>query len=237
MKVFLIGLLILMSESSLAYNTDLYGARPFISITKNMDERWDLNIFYSETLNLVNAERDGVQYPSKDLQSYFQTGASYRFNPNLNFSFGYVFQRNNPFDETYANENRLWQQVVFQYPSELPLTHRFRLEERSIQDATTHTTQDLRTRLRYQIMHTHAFTGNTILNNSYYYSVYNEFYFSLTGDKNAFYSENWSYFGVGYQTLGLGRIEVGPLIQVAVTNRNLDTRTLALLQFGWTYNF
>ena len=52
-----------------------------------------------------------------------------------------------------------------------------------------------------------------------YLNTYNEFYFSLTGAKNATYSENWSYIGCGYKIGKTSQLEIGCLNQIAVRNK------------------
>ncbi len=238
LRLLLILIGILGCEKIFANNLDMYGARPFISATQNLNERWDANLFYSETLNLADEMRNGQRYPAKDLQSYFQGGFIYRYLPNINFAFGFVFQKSNPFSESYLNENRLWQQVIYIQPwFSGNLSHRLRFEERFIQDKARHGTRPLATRLRYQLAFTAPFIGTTIASKSWFYSVYNEFYFSTSGDRNAFYSEDWIFGGVGYQTSQWGRIEFGPLLQYAYINKNKDSRSLMLAQIGWSLNF
>lgn len=93
------------------------------------------------------------------------------------------------------------------------------------------------TRLRYQISFTAPLQGKEIDPGEFFFNTYNEFYFSTTGLRNAFYSENWTYAGFGYQTTKLGRLELGPLVQWAKISREGDTRMLYLMQLGWSYAF
>jgi hypothetical protein len=226
------------STNVFASNIHLYGTRPFTSLTHRLNERWNLNLFYSETINLSDLVIDGVRYPSRDFQSYIQSGFIYKFSPNLNFTFGYVFQRNNPFSDDFSNENRLWQQILYsQNLYNGKLSHRFRFEQRFIQNRSTGKTNPMATRLRYQVAFTSPFIGSSIVSKSWFYSLYNEFYFSTSGLRNAFYSENWSYAGVGYQTLEFGKFEFGPLFQFAFTDKDKDWRLFTLAQLGWSQNF
>jgi hypothetical protein len=233
-----IVLILFYSSLATAYNIDLIGARPFLSATHRWNERWDVNLFYAETINLSDSHSHGVSYPSRDIQSYFQGGFVYRYTPSINFSAGYVFQRNNPFSGDFLNENRLWQQVVFSQPvGNGNLSHRVRLEERFIEDRARHGTQPMSTRVRYQISYTSPFVGREIVAKSFFFSFYNEFYFSTSKPRNTFYSENWSYGGVGYQTASYGRYEFGPLLQWATIDNAHDTRTFVVTQLGCSFNF
>lgn len=218
---------------------DLYGARPFLSATHRIDERWDFNLFYAETVQTFNQTQNGELYTGRDLQSYWQPGLIYRSSPALNWTLGYVYQRNNPFSFDNTYENRLWQQVL--YSQDLGegkrLSHRLRLEERWIEEKTHSAHFPFSTRVRYQLAYVSPFQGPEIVTHSWFYSVYNEFYFSTSGNRNAFFSENWTYAGIGYQTSNWGRLEVGPLLIWSVINTRGDHRHLWLLQVGSSFNF
>jgi hypothetical protein len=136
-----------------------------------------------------------------------------------------------------VNENRLFQQIVYGTDTIMgQLTHRLRFEERFIHDRTTGQTP-FSTRLRYQVGLLVPLRGNSLEAGEFYFNTYNEFYFNTTGRSNAFYSENWSYAGIGYQTEAHGRVEVGPLIQRSIINQQGDVRYINLLQVNWSYNF
>ena len=235
-KIPLLALLAFHGGHSYAETQQLYGFRPQISITKDISDKWDLNVFSSNNSNL-NPSTGNTQFPA-DIQQYFQTAPIYKYSPNLNFVFlGYIYQRTNPFSNDYVNENRLFQQIVYGTDTIMgQLTHRLRFEERFIHDRTTGQTP-FSTRLRYQVGLLVPLRGNSLEAGEFYFNTYNEFYFNTTGRSNAFYSENWSYAGIGYQTEAYGRVEVGPLIQRSIINQRGDVRYINLLQVNWSYNF
>lgn len=237
MKVVLAIIFIIFSHSIFAQSQQFYGLRPQINIIKEISNRWDLNVFTSTHPILIDNTYGKTKFPA-DIQYYFQTSPIYKYSPNLNFVFlGYIYQRTNPFSEDFVNENRLFQQVIFGKDTSFGLlTHRARFEERFIHN-TALDTNSLSTRLRYQIALLIPLKGKELDNGEFYFNTYNEFYFSLTGDRNALFSENWSYAGIGYQTTQYGRIEVGPLIQRSIINQHHDVRYIDLLQFNWSYNF
>lgn len=232
-KLALFIIVIIFSPSVFAESQQFYGIRPQINITKDISDRWDLNIFTSTHPILYGR----TQFPT-DIQYYFQTSPIYKYSPNLNFVFlGYIFQRTNPFSEDFVNEHRLFQQIVHATDTIFGrLTQRARFEERFIHNKILDETP-LSTRLRYQIALLIPLHGKELDNGEFYFNTYNEFYFSLTGARNAFYSENWSYVGIGYQTAQYGRIEMGPLIQRSIINQQHGVRYIDLLQFNWSYNF
>ncbi len=237
MKTLVFVMLLLFSGAIFAETQQLYGFRPQISLTKVVSDRWDFNVFSSNNSNLNDTTYGKTQFPA-DIQHYFQTSPIYKYSPDLNFVFlGYIYQRTNPFSDDYVNENRLFQQVIYGTDSVFGrLTHRVRLEERFIHNRTTGETP-FSTRLRYQVALLVPLQGSELDNGEFYFNIYNEFYFNLTGARNALYSENWSYAGIGYQTLEHGRVEVGPLIQRSVINQQHDIRYIDLLQVNWSYNF
>jgi hypothetical protein len=238
MKYFFIFLFLISNHLS-AKTQSLEGVLPFVSLTKGVSPRFDINLFTSGTFNLTDKFYGQEHFPSRETQFYIQPSLIYKQSPNLNFIFlGYVYQRNNPFQlYEFVNENRLFQQIL--YGSDFTfgrITHRLRFEERFIEERASGRTQPMATRLRYQIGLFMPLQGRELTAGEFFLNAYNEFYFSTTGTRNAFYSDNWAYAGIGYQTADWGRVEVGPLSQVSVINTNKDLRYFTLLQFGWSYN-
>lgn len=237
MKLTLFIISIIFSHSISAESQQFYGFRPQISITKDISDRWDLNAFTSTHPIVSNNLNGKIKVPA-DIQYYFQTSPIYKYSPNLNFVIlGYIHQRTNPFSEDFGIENRLFQQAVYGMDTIFGrFTQRMRFEERFIHNKITNETP-LSTRLRYQIALLIPLQGKGLDDGEFYFNIYNEFYFSLTGARNAFYSENWSYAGIGYQTRQYGRIEVGPLVQRSIINQQHEVRYINLLQLNWSYNF
>lgn len=237
MRTLALVTLLMFSGAVFAETQEFYGFRPQVSLTKIVSDRWDMNLFTSTHPILISNTSGTAQFPA-DIQYYFQTSPIYKYSPNLNFVFlGYIYQRTNPFSNDFVNENRLFQQVIYGSDSIFGrLTHRVRFEERFIRNNTTGQTP-FSTRLRYQVALLVPLQGSELDNGEFYFNIYNEFYFSLTGARNALYSENWSYAGIGYQTAQHGRVEVGPLIQRSIINQQHDVRYINLLQINWSYNF
>ena len=125
-------MLLILSKATFAETQQLYGFRPQISLTKVVSDRWDINVFTSTNTNLNDKRYGNTQFPP-DIQYYFQTGPIYKYSPNLNFVFlGYIYQRTNPFSDSFVNENRLFQQVIYGTDSLFGrLTHRVRLKRDS----------------------------------------------------------------------------------------------------------
>lgn len=213
------------------------GFLPSLSQTGKINQRFNYNIFISSTFDAFASQQNGVVYPAKDLQFYVQPSIIYTYSKRLNFAASYTYQRNNPLDLQFSNEHRLWEQLIFSQPVSFGnILNRIRLEERFMQF------KDVRnyvygTRLRYQCNLVKPLSGKTIDKHEFYWNSYNEFYFSLSGPRNALYNENWLYTGLGFDTGKMGRLEIGYMNQVFVRNPAHDWRVLNLLFTSWITRF
>jgi hypothetical protein len=236
-----ICLIIIMSFSvsitAFGQNLGFYGFLPAYSQTGRITKKIDYNIFLSTTINAFNRTIDKVEYPASDLQLYIQPSIIYKMSPNMNFAGSYTYQRSNPLEKFHVNENRLWEQIIYSHILRKGrMTHRIRFEERFIKNNLTKE-RPLSTRVRYQLGFSTPLEGKTLDPKEFYFNSYNEFYFSLTGNKNATYSENWTYAGIGYNTGKMGKLELGYLLQTSVRDLQQDLRFLNLMQVMWTTNF
>jgi hypothetical protein len=224
---------------SIFFSQDLRftGILPSISQTGNLVGKWNYNVFASTTIDAFDKTIGTTFYPATDLQLYVQPSIIYTYSSKLNFAGSYTYQRNNPWNNSFSNEHRLWQQLIYAIPfGKGKVSNRFRFEERFIQNRVTNT-YPLYTRFRYQVGYSLPLQGKTLEKNEFYLNSYNEFYFTLTGNKNATYSENWTYVALGYMFDKMGKIEFGYLQQIAVRDAQKDLRFLDLIQFSWITNF
>jgi Protein of unknown function (DUF2490) len=235
MKFLLFFLLIPAVSWSKSFETK--GALTFINLTGKISTYSSLTFYHYDVYNFQSAHFEGKKYRPGLIQSYFQGAYNYQYLPRVIFTLGYIFQRNEPLRDSFQNESRIFQQVVLgvQHRS-FTSSHRFRLEER-FTDNRKEDAWEFRTRLRYQIGVKVPLRGITLDAGEYFLNVYNEFYFSTTGQRNALWSDNWTYFGVGFQTKTMGSFEAGPLLQASVVDRQKDLRYHETIQAGWTYNF
>lgn len=238
----LIALYILLQSNAFAQDLNFLGLIPTFSQTGRINQRLNYNIFVSETIDILNEKISNINYPASNLQLYIQPSIIYTYSQNLNFaaSITYNYQKGNP-DVPFFKELRPWQQIVYAHNiSHGRMSHRLRFEERFIKNEATKK-WPVTTRLRYQIGYNIPLNGKTLEYNEFYFNCYNEFYFTLTvpegAIRNALYSEDWIYAGIGYQLPGFGRLEIGPLSQFLVRNRQQDLRNLFLLQIAWITNF
>jgi hypothetical protein len=231
------GLTFFMFGTACAQNLHFFGMLPAWNQTGKIGPQLNYNLFLSNTLDLIPERVNGVYYPATDLQLYVQPSLVYVHSPALNFGGSYTYQRSNPFNSRFINEHRLWQQAIYSFPfMNGRCTQRLRLEERFIQNRTTGL-YPLATRLRYQLGLNLPLQGKQLEPGEYYLNAYNEAYFSLSGIKNATYSEDWAYTGIGYHTGPWGKVELGCLLQTAVRNPQHDLRFLYLTQLSWITSF
>jgi hypothetical protein len=236
-KIFFVMAVVFGSQLANSQDLTFYGLLPAWNQTGKINHHFNYNLFLSTTVDAFDTKIAGVDYPSKDLQVYVQPSFIYVHSPNFNFAVAYVYQRNNPLNDNYVDENRLWQQIIFSFPlGRGRLANRFRFEERFIEDRTTGE-YPMPTRFRYQVGFNTRLQGRTLEKGEFYLNAYNEFYFSLSGNKYATYSENWTYAGIGFHLGNAGKIELGYLLQASVRNLQQDKRFLDLAQIMWVTNF
>ncbi len=235
MKTFFLILVLFLPKFAQAEIFDTYGVVPFLSLSKGIGNKYDLNFYHSDTINLTRRSFKQKSYPSRDIQAYFQTAINFRFLPYLNLSAGHIYQRNNPLDVDFVNEHRIFEQATFSHSQDaFQITHRVRFEQRFIDERYAH---EFKTRLRYQIGLNFPLDGRQLDPGEWYLNTYNEFYFSTTGERHAFFSDDWAYAGFGYQTVDWGKLEAGPVAQYSIINHDKDIRSLYALQFGWILKF
>ena len=233
--LYLSVLFILISVLGQAQDLTFYGILPAINQTGKIYSKMNYNLFVSSTFDCFKREIGGQYFPATDLQFYFQPSLILNPGKGVNFALSYTYQRNNPLRTVFVNEHRLWQQVTFTESLEkFKLSNRFRFEERFIENKETGD-YPLSTRLRYQL----DFSIPLLMkkDKGFYFHISNEFYFSLTGQKNAVYSENWAYLGLGWTIHKNQKLEFGYLNQVLVRDPLKDYRVLNLLQVSWITNF
>jgi hypothetical protein len=229
--------LVIVTRLTFSQNLSFYGFLPAISQTGRISKKLNYNLFASTTVDAIEKRVNSVEYPASDLQLYIQPSLIYTYAANLNFAGSYTYQRNNPFNGNFTNEHRLWQQFIYSIPvSKGKITNRIRLEERFIENKITGKYPYF-TRIRYQIGFNIPLQGKTLDEHEFYFNSYNEFYFTLTGVRNATYSDNWTYSGLGYSLGKLGKLEFGYLLQTSVRNKQKDLRFFNLAQFMWSTNF
>ena len=109
-----------------------------------------------------------------------------------------------------VSENRIYQEALFSNTiiKRLLLTHRFRYEQRWVED------QDFRTRYRYNLFVNVPFNNTTLVKNTYYLALYNELFINGereigNGREVEFFDRNRAYLGLGYAIKDNLRVQLG----------------------------
>lgn len=229
-------ILCLIPSIARAESVASFGALGFVSLSKKISKYGSLTLFHRDVFAFDEKSIRQKDFPAGWIQTYFQAVYVHQYRPSVNFGMGYVFQENLMFEADKTDEHRLMEQVtLLSRHRAFSMTHRFRYEQRFVAEALE--PYLLRTRFRYQIGVKMPFRGIEIDSNEFYLNAYNEFYFSLTGKKNALFSDDWFYAGIGLKTESSGSFEMGPLLQWSVVNTGHDSRAFLNVQFGWVYEF
>lgn len=159
--------------------------------------------------------RSGLTYMAKDSGVKFTLGYA-------NISTGaFGTDRDNP-----VGENRIYQEALFSNTilKRVFLTHRFRYEQRWVED------QDFRTRYRYNIFANVPINKPTLATNALYAAFYNEMFINGqrdigNGRKVNFFDRNRTYLGLGFVIKDGLRAQLGWMKQ---TTNNWDKNQLQI---------
>ncbi|AXG69827.1 hypothetical protein KORDIASMS9_02055 [Kordia sp. SMS9] len=143
--------------------------------------------------------RSGITYTPKDA--------------GVKFTFGFANITTGQFGNDIDNpisENRIYQEALISNTilKRVLLTHRFRYEQRWVED------QDFRTRYRYNLFINVPFNNTKLVKNTYYFAFYNEIF--LNGQRDIgdgrsvqFFDRNRTYLGLGYAISNKLRVQLG----------------------------
>ena len=150
------------------------------------------------------------------------------------FTLGYAHITTGEFgesDDTFS-ENRIYQEALIpqKLGSRTYLTHRFRYEQRWVND------QDLRTRYRYNIFVNVPLNKSELVKDAVYAAFYNEIFINGQtdiGDGRTVqnFDRNRTYLGLGYGLSNQLRVQLGWMVQTTVNWQK------GQLQVGLHHNF
>lgn len=153
-------------------------------------------------------------------QLLLRTGLTYQpEGSNVLFTLGYANITTGAFGDSDAtvNENRIYQEALLpqRIGKRFMLTHRFRYEQRWVDD------QDTRTRFRYNLFLNVLLNSDEMKKNTIYLALYNELF--INGETNIgdgrevqLFDRNRTYLGLGYGLSDRLRIQVGAMRQRTV---------------------
>ena len=164
---------------------------------------------------------------SENQQLLLRTGLDFYANPDLRFTIGYAFIKTYPYGEFAVQhafpEHRIWQQLLLhQSLKKVQLSHRYRLEQRMIGNASTGGFENGRyeNRARYMAKATINITDGE---HPVFAALYDEVFINFGRDvAYNIFDQNRLYGAVGYSISPVFKIELGYLYQV-VQLRSLDT--------------
>tara|TARA_B110000967_G_scaffold188972_1_gene212286 strand:- start:112 stop:783 length:672 start_codon:yes stop_codon:yes gene_type:complete len=195
-----LSFMLLLPSLSKAQESDLGNWLIYIG-SKKLEGKWNLH--------------NEIQYRNYDAvgdleQLLLRTGIGYNLsenNNNLLLGYGFIKSENyaaNGLDKITVNEHRIFQQFTSkQKVGKLSLTHRYRFEQRFVED-------DFKARFRYFLAFKLPFKGTEEAPSKYYLSAYNEIFLNT---KSSVFDRNRVYGGLGYQLNKNVRLEAGYMNQ------------------------
>lgn len=185
-----------------------------------------------------------------DAQQYLlRGGINYHISGQVIATAGYCFVETCQYGKLPAKSNfpehRLWEQLQFKNQVDIfEWVSRFRLEQRfvhlPIQNGTIYEANDTATYTnRFRLLNRFSlpFKGKTIIDKSFYLSVYDEFMVNF-GEKVGLnlFDQNRVYIAIGYKIPKVGRFELGYLNQLIVKSDGKTLESNNTLQVGLNAN-
>lgn len=156
---------------------------------------------------------------SKNQQLLLRTGLDFYAKRDVRFTVGYAFVETHPYGEFAVQrafpEHRIWQQLLVpQVLGKVKLSHRYRLEQRMIGNASTGQFENGRyeNRGRYMAKITLGLTGG---GNPIFAALYDEVFINFGKDVGYnIFDQNRLYGAIGYTISPSMKLELGYLYQV-----------------------
>ncbi|RMB58598.1 DUF2490 domain-containing protein [Dokdonia sinensis] len=201
---------------------------------------WYMYFFNKQFDNNQFGIQGDVQYRNWNLggdleQLLIRTGLTYTpEKSNVLLTLGYANITSGAFGESdnRTSENRIYQEALLPHKvgSRILLTHRFRYEQRFVED------QDFRTRYRYNLFLNIPLNSEALDKNTFYAALYNEIFINSQTDigdnrEVQIFDRNRTYLGAGYVIKQGMRVQLGWMHQESV---NIGK---GQLQFSFHHNF
>lgn len=162
-------------------------------------------------------------------QLLLRTGLGYNLTENNNnflLGYGYILSENYvgiADEKKSVNEHRIYQQFITrQQISHISLQHRYRFEQRFVED-------DFKLRFRYLLGFNVPLNNAELVDKTLYFSAYNEIFLNT---KSNVFDRNRLYSGLGFKLNTALKFEIGYMNQFLSGGKNRDQ--LNLITF---YNF
>jgi hypothetical protein len=234
MKRFLlsVALIFFLVHTPMAQNMTYGGLFPTIDHSVELSKRIGYNVYVFDAIKPYANTINDVTDASRSLYIYGEAGLTYAISKQLSITASYVYERQNPFRNSYRNENRAFQQLTLKLPlGKTELKQRLRFDERFIQNRETGGTPFTH-RLRYLIG-----LKRPIRNDKMYFFLYSEAFFNTTSGAQYVFNENWSAAQIGFKLNGWSSLETGLLYVGWINNRHADWLNQFYLQVSWVTHF
>ena len=158
-------------------------------------------------------------------QLLLRTGLGYNLSENnyILMGYGYILSENyigDTDDKVQVNEHRIYQQFISKQKfKKMSLQHRFRFEERFVED-------EFKMRFRYFLGLNVALSKNE--STRYYLSAYNEIFLNT---KSSIFDRNRLYGGIGYRLSDKIRFEIGYMNQFFETGNRDQLNIISFVDF------
>jgi hypothetical protein len=212
MKAKILLILLTGSLTMQAQTNHSWGLFPTIDHSGQLSEKWSYYTYLFASFKPYTNEIFGVESKSRITSFYSEVGANYKLSNKLTATASYVYERQNPFEDYYRNENRLFQQLALINPVRewFNLKLRIRFDERFIQDPVTK-----QANFTHRIRLLTGFSKD--LTENLYVFGYSELF--LNTSSNFAYNENWSALQIGRELNASNKIETG-LLYIGWINDN-----------------
>ena len=196
-----------------AQSTYKIGLFPTIDHSGKLTKNLEYGLYYFAAVPMYGIKPiSGLN--AKAILLYSENGLTYHFNNRFGITAAYVFQKENPSEINYANENRIHFQMHYKLKrKDFEFKNRLRFDYRSVKYPNVQSTE-ITHRLRYLLGYSRYFKSSE----KYYYSLYEELFFNTKPITKGGLSENWSSFIVGMKVNETHKLETGPLYITWKTN-------------------
>lgn len=229
MKQFFLSSLLLISLLSHSQSLHYTGVFPTIDHSGDLSNKLGYGLYYFAAFPMRNVIEPDMKKDFNFLLFYSEQSLTFNASKKLSFTGSYVYQRANAVYDNYVNENRFHIQAKYKHTlKNLNIAHRVRFDGRFIQNRVTNQTPFTH-RVRY------LFGLDVPLktkNESAYFVMYQEFFFSTVSGAKPVYEENWAYASIGVKINEVHKIEPG-LLYITWYNGNNAWFNQYYFQLTW----
>lgn len=189
--------------------------------TLKVSDRW--SVFTEAQLRLW-------EVASNINEAFARAAGQYQYSKNSLVALGYMRSRVTPFEDgAGTTEDRIYEQFTFKHwPGRPIFEHRFRLEQRWIEEAGA---TDYRNRFRYRLQITTPLNHSTLQAGTRFVNVYDELMLNFADGTHNGFDQNRLYGAYGWQFTEHANLQLGLLWQTKPSQDFLRA------QIFYTHNF